>query len=183
VGITRTRAQTHESGVLPYPLWVFFTGIHWAWVQLPSPHSCSNPHSNSAIPQSNYAIELNQTIISQSLNQIQLNSAIPKKNESWYSYEKSNTNTDQHHPNLLILKSSLSSFHYCFEKGQLSTWTASLLFHLSKSLGFTPRYYLFPFRLLLCFRCICYLVENHQNINKFDEFHLFIDDPFDHNNY
>jgi len=26
VGITRTRAQTHESGVLPYPLWVFFAG-------------------------------------------------------------------------------------------------------------------------------------------------------------
>jgi len=40
VGITRIRAQTHKSGVLPYPLWVFFAGIHWAWVQLPSLHAC-----------------------------------------------------------------------------------------------------------------------------------------------
>jgi len=36
VGITRTRAQTHESGVLPYPLWVFFAGTYRVWVQLPS---------------------------------------------------------------------------------------------------------------------------------------------------
>jgi len=36
VGIIRTRAQTHKSGVLPYPLWVFFAGTHWAWVQLSS---------------------------------------------------------------------------------------------------------------------------------------------------
>jgi len=28
---------------------------------------------------------------------------------------------------------------------------------LSESLGFTPRYYLFPFWLLLCFRSICYI--------------------------
>ncbi|XP_024632927.1 protein FAR1-RELATED SEQUENCE 5 [Medicago truncatula] len=28
--------RTHKSGVLPYPLWIFFADIHWIWVQLPS---------------------------------------------------------------------------------------------------------------------------------------------------
>ena len=33
---TFIRAQTHESGILPYPLCVFFAGTHRVWVQLPS---------------------------------------------------------------------------------------------------------------------------------------------------
>jgi len=34
--ITRTQARTHKSGVLPYPLQVFFAGAHRTCVQLPS---------------------------------------------------------------------------------------------------------------------------------------------------
>jgi len=47
--------------------------------------------------------------------------------------------------------------------------------------GIIPGYYLFPFWILLCSRSICYLVQKHENLNIFDEFHSFIDDPFYHN--
>ena len=54
--LTRARVQTHKSGVLPYPLWIFFAGTHWAWIQLPSllvDNTLNNNHPPTSLTQLN----------------------------------------------------------------------------------------------------------------------------------